>query len=109
MLLYDIGTGRMSMVVKDSGSVTLDFENYALGEGDIVYFTVDPTLENEHPTIQKTITEFPEGKVIIELTPEDTDVEPGNYKYDVQLNYNDGRVDTVLGPSKFIFKGGVTY
>ena len=39
----------------------------------------------------------------------DSNLEPGTYWYDIQLNLADGRVDTVVGPAKFKIRGGVTY
>lgn len=109
MIHYNQDTKKMSMIVKDTGSFVLNILNYVLDEGDEVVFTINTGLEIETPIIQKRITEFQNGKAVIQLTAQDTNVEPGDYYYDVQVNGADGRVDTVLGPAKFKFEGGITY
>lgn len=109
MLHFDNETKKINMIVKDTGAVVVNIKNYELGDGDEVVFTVNTGLELETPLIQKRITEFYDGKAIVQLESTDTDVEPGDYLYDVQVNGADGRVDTILGPAKFKFEGGVTY
>lgn len=109
MIHYNQDTKKMSMIVKDTGAFVLNILNYVLDEGDEVVFTINTGLEIETPIIQKRITEFQNGKAVIQLTAQDTNVEPGDYYYDVQVNGADGRVDTVLGPAKFKFEGGITY
>ena len=52
---------------------------------------------------------FVDNKAIIHLSATDTNLAPGNYYYDVQVNTADGRVDTVLGPAKFKIAGGVKF
>lgn len=97
------------MVVKDTGTLTLSIKNYVLDSGDEVIMSIDKERENKNPLIQKRVTEFTDGKAVITLTAEDTDVNPGDYYYDIQVNTADGRVDTVVGPAKFKFEGGMTY
>lgn len=110
MLRYNKDTGTMSMIVKDTGTLALRIKSYALGEGDEVVFTINDVREDDTPLVQKTITEFrADGRAVVYLTSADTDVQPGNYLYDIQVNYADGRVDTIVGPARFKFEGGVTY
>lgn len=109
MLHFNNSTKKINMIVKDTGALALNILNYELNEGDEVVFTINSGLEIETPIVQKRITEFVNGIAIVQLTAQDTDVEPGDYLYDVQVNCADGRVDTVLGPAKFKFEGGVTY
>jgi hypothetical protein len=109
MLHFDKDTKKMNMIVKDTGSFALNITNYTLDEGDEVVFTINTERELETPVIQKRVTDFSNGKAVISLTATDTDVAPGNYLYDVQINGADGRVDTVIGPARFKFEGGVTY
>jgi hypothetical protein len=46
--------------------------------------------------IQKIITNFTDGKAIINILPTDTSsMKFGNYKYDVQLTRVDGTVTTI--------------
>lgn len=109
MLIFDNDTKKIRMIVKDTGSITVNVANYTLNEGDEVVFTVNTGREIETPVIQKKITTFVDGKAVIQLSAEDTDVAPGNYLYDIQVNGADGRVDTIVGPAKFVFEGGITF
>ena len=109
MLHFNPDTNKMSMIVKDTGTFTVDIENYVLDEGDEVVFTINTGRELENPIIQKRITTFNNGKAIVSLTTQDTNVEPGDYLYDIQFNSADGRVDTIVGPARFVFEGGITY
>ena len=54
-------------------------------------------------------TEFVENKALIHLSKEDTDLSPGNYLYDIQIDTGEDRVDTVIGPARFKILGGVKY
>lgn len=109
MLTIDKDTNKITIVTKDTGDLLLSLDNYILDTGDTVVFTVNTEVELENPLIQKTYTEFEGGKCLIRLTTEDTDLAPGNYLYDIQVNTADGRVDTVIGPARFKLVGGVTF
>lgn len=109
MLIYDKDTKAMSIVAKDTADFVISIDNYLLDEGDRVYFTVNSELEKPEPLIQKEITTFDNYKAVVHLTTQDTDIPIGSYYYDVQVNTADGRVDTVIGPSKFKVMGGVKY
>lgn len=109
MLIYDKDTKAMSIVAKDTGDFVISLDNYLLDEGDRVYFTVNSELEKPEPLIQKVITTFEDYKAVVRLTTTDTDIPVGSYYYDVEVNTADGRVDTVMGPSKFKVLGGVKY
>ena len=109
MFNIDKDTNTMTIIKKDTASFDIELDNYVLAEGDEVVFTVNTDVELEESIIQKTITEFNDGIATISLTTEDTNIDIGSYKYDIQVNTQDGRVDTVIGPAKFVVKGGVTY
>lgn len=109
MLNYNAETNGISMIAKDTGDFVIGLDNYLLGEGDTVYFTVNSELEKETPLISKAITQFTDNKAVIRLTAQDTDLAVGTYYYDIQVNTADGRVDTVLGPAKFKIMGGVKF
>ena len=109
MLNYDKDTYKITMVRKDTGDLTVALENYLLDTGDEVVFTVNTGYDLEHPLIQKRITEFQDHSALVRMNVDDTDLEPGEYLYDIQVNTADGRVDTVLGPAKFKITGGITF
>ena len=109
MFLIDNDTNTMTIVKKDTASFDVSLENYGLEEGDTVTFTVAKEVEQEQPVIQVIVTEFNSGIARVRLTSADSNIEVGDYKYDVQVNTADGRVDTIVGPAKFKVIGGVTY
>ena len=46
----------------------------------------------------------------VEIVPQDTcEIRYGAYKYDVQLTFADGRVDTFIGPCDFVITEEVTF
>jgi hypothetical protein len=109
MLNYDKDTYKITMVRKDTGDLTVALENYLLDTGDEVVFTVNTGYDLENHLIQKRITEFQDHSALVRLGVDDTDLEPGEYLYDIQVNTADGRVDTVIGPAKFKITGGITF
>lgn len=109
MLNYNAETQTISMIAKDTGDFVISLDNYLLAEGDKVFFTVNDKLEQETALISIVVSEFVDNKAVIRLSATDTDLAPGNYYYDVQVNTADGRVDTVLGPAKFKIAGGVKF
>lgn len=73
---------------------------YIPDQGDIIKFGLKTSTEDEErPMIEKVIS--PET-MELSLTPEDTDIEPGNYYYDVEVTMNNGFVTTVIPPTKFV-------
>ena len=109
MFSIDTDTNAMTIIKKDTASFDLGLDNYSLADGDKVTFTIATDVEEEEPLVQKIVTDFVDGIATIALTSEDTDLEIGTYKYDIQVDTSDGRVDTVVGPAKFKVKGGVTF
>lgn len=109
MLRYDEETQVMSIIAKDTGDFVFSLDNYLLEEGDKVYFTVNTDTEKPDPKIQVMIDEFTDGKAFVHLSSDDTNIPVGTYWYDIEINSIDGRVDTVVGPSKFKVLGGVKY
>ena len=78
--------------------------------GDIVYFTVKESVDDEDEIIQKIVSSFAEGKASITIEPEDTDkLSYGTYVYDVQITKADGTVKTIIAPSEFVIGPEVTY
>lgn len=106
---------NMTMTRGDSEVITIecfleDGTKMPFLEGDIVYFTVKETIHDEEKVLQKIITEFTDGKAIINIEPEDTkSLLFKTYVYDVQLTRAEGTVTTVIPPSNFTIGGEVTY
>lgn len=109
MFTIDKETNQMTIVMKDTASFDIAFDNYYLVTGDKVTFTVAKEKESQDPLIQKELTEFSGGIARIQLNAEDTDLPKGSYYYDIQVDTGDGRIDTVVGPAKFKVLEGVTY
>lgn len=109
MFTIDKETNQMTIVMKDTASFDIAFDNYYLVTGDKVTFTVAKEKESQDPLIQKELTEFAGGRARIQLSSDDTDLPKGSYYYDIQVDTGDGRIDTVVGPAKFKVLEGVTY
>ena len=109
MFTIDKETNQMTIVMKDTASFDIAFDNYYLVTGDKVTFTVAKEKESQDPLIQKELTEFAGGRARIQLSSDETDLPKGSYYYDIQVETGDGRVDTVVGPAKFKVLEGVTY
>jgi hypothetical protein len=78
--------------------------------GDTIYFTVKRSTRDEKKVLQKVVTEFQDGKAVIEIEHEDTkDLEFQTYVYDVQHTSAGGKVTTIIPPSKFVIEGEVTH
>lgn len=99
---------RIMVIQGDTGILDLSLDNYQLKEGDKVYFTVKADFASEEVLIFKEVTKFVDGKAKFIFTAEDTNLDRGTYKYDVQCNLADGRVDTVIKPTDFKVLGGIT-
>lgn len=78
--------------------------------GDTIYFTVREYIQSTTKIIEKIITEFDDGKALININPEDTnDLSYISYVYDIQLTKENGTVKTIVTPSKLTITGEVTY
>lgn len=110
MISIDNDTNKISIIKKDTAALSVALDNYFLTDGDKVTFTVANAVEQEEPLLQIVVTEFTdEGGAVISLSSQDTDLEIGEYLYDIQVDTQDGRVDTIVGPAKIKIMGGVTY
>ena len=107
--MLHIKDNTMSIVRKDTGVFEFSVENYTLTDGDIVYFTVAEDVGSQQKVIQKLVGEFNNGVAQFSISKTDSDIEPGTYVYDIQVNRADGQVDTVIGPAKFKVIEGVTF
>lgn len=108
MFKIDNETKTMTVIRKDTALFTVSLDNYVLSAGDKLTFTVASALDQITSLVQVNVVDFIAGSASVILNSEDTNMEPGNYLYDVQVITKDGRVDTVMGPAKFKVLGGVT-
>lgn len=78
--------------------------------GDTVYFTVRENLLNPTKIIEKVITDFDDGKAVINIHPQDTNnLRFSTYVYDIQLNLGNSTVKTIIKPSAFKVLAEVTH
>lgn len=110
----EINGKNIRLVRGDSDSITVQLsegnEAKPLVVGDRVYFTVKKSPYESAKVLQKTITEFVDGKAIIPITHDDTkDMEFKSYVYDIQITFADGTVKTIVPPSQFEIMPEVTY
>lgn len=105
----------LSMIAGDSAclQVILKKEGQILpfGEGDIVFLSIKRTLKDSAYVLQKISSDFShDGTARIVLAAEDTrDLPPYKYFYDIQVNFANGVVKTIVEPSRFTLKAGVTH
>ena len=82
-------------------------------DGDTVYFTVKKGIGTTAKVLQREITAFTDGKATIEILPSDK-AAFGNvkaaveYVYDIQVNFANGAVKTIVEPSTITILPGVT-
>lgn len=99
----------ITIIKGDTAIINVSIEDYILTTPDIVLFTVKESIEDNVYVLQKIIRYYDStGVARIELTSDDTDLDPGTYIYDIEVRFDDGRVDTIIQPTKFKVKGGVT-
>lgn len=106
---------NVSMIRGDSETITVscmneDGSDLLFVEGDTIYFTIKENTKTAEKLVQKVITEFNDGKAIIEIIPSDTKpLKYQTYVYDVEWITTSGTVTTIVPPSKFVIADEVTY
>ena len=81
-------------------------DDYILAALDELVLTVKRSVKDEIPLFQKNIT----GSNVFHIEPVDTaELTFGKYKYDIQLNKENGDVHTIVEPSCFEVLPEVTY
>lgn len=100
---------NISMTRGDSESITVTCSE-PFAAGDTVYMTVREDAESDIQ-FQKIVTEFGEkGEAVIPIEHADTEgMDFGDYVYDIQLTRADGRVRTLIKPSRFTLTEEITY
>ena len=95
-------TARLRVYINND----IDDTEYDILENDELTFTVKKSVSDKTPYITKTII----GSNLFHIKPEDTsNLQFGNYKYDVQLTTESGDVYTVIGPNTFEITKEVTW
>ena len=101
---------NIRMTRGDSESITVTCEERPFAEGDKITMTVKESEYRKEILFQKNVTEFQDGKAIIEITPEDTkNFHFAGYVYDIQLTGADGTVTTIIKPAIFEVMKEVTH
>lgn len=80
-------------------SITKNNDAYTPNSGDKVRFALKRTLRDAEPIIIKDI-DTSTMRLILESSDTKA-LEPGSYKYDIELTTVDGYVDTFIGPATF--------
>ena len=104
----------LAMIRGDSESITLSLKEgnavISFVTGDTVYFTVKRSPIVDEIALQKIVTEFHDGKALVDIFPADTKTLPiGRYVYDIQITFANGTVKTVVGPATLEIAAEVTY
>ncbi len=91
-------------------SIESDDGHYLLQTGDTLRFGVR-LCSGGNKIISKTLTSSDEvdGTYHLELTPEDTNITPGRYLYDIGLQLADGSFYDIVLPDHFVVKEAVTF
>ena len=88
---------EFKMTRGDSESITVVCEQIPFTEGDKITFTMRKFENAKEKELEKVVTEFDEGKAIIEFRPEDTEnLTFRKYFYDIEMRRADGMVKTIL-------------
>ena len=106
--MLEINGNEIYVTRGDTAVINLVLDNYEFVDGDVVFFSVKKHKKDTSYVIQKTIVEFEGNIAKAKLLAEDTDIQEGDYWYDFQCNLADGRVDTVVTPSRFTIGEQIT-
>ena len=88
----------------------IDNNPYTLESGDKIRFGVR-NVSGGNKLIYKELTSADEvdGTYPLELTPEDTNITPGRYLYDISIQLADGSLYDILPVDYFMVKDAVTF
>lgn len=105
--MFKIEDELMTVIQGDTALFDIRLDNYEFVNGDVVYFTIKKNISDSVNKLQKVVNSFKNGVAQISLSSADTNLIPGNYYYDIEVNLADGRIDTIIGPAKFKVLSGV--
>lgn len=84
----------ITMTRGDTLIVNVEIDNYTPQADDVIRFACARSYVSSEVAIRKTI---PNDTLTLRLDPADTkDLAYGDYVYDIELTYADGRVDTFI-------------
>lgn len=85
-------------------------ETYTLQTGDKIRFGVRPCFGGDYVILKKLTSENElNGKYPLMLAPEDTNITPQRYFYDISLQLADGSCHDIVKSQYFIVKNSVTF
>ena len=100
---------NISMIRGDDESITVTIAPTPFAAGDTVYLTVREDAE-EPIVFQKVVTTFTDGAAIIPIDSADTEgKEFGDYVYDIQVTWANGKNKTIVPLSRFTLEEEATY
>ncbi len=104
--MITIKDNNIKMIKGDTAYINVKLEGgYVYKEGDTLTLTVRENIDSQEVALSKTIP----ANGCFTFVPEDTlELTSDRYVYDVQLNTVYDEVFTVVVPSDFILKEGVT-
>ena len=106
LVLYQGNSVYITVLLAD----IINDSSYQLATGDKLIFGVKRNKNSSSFVIKKILTSADEldGQYTFSLTPEDMNISPCRYYYDVGLQFADGSFETVVHPSRFKVVGTVT-
>lgn len=109
-MLYIKRDGSIELTRGDTARFTVDLadaegKEYIMQSSDVLVFTVKESVDDIEPSIQK----ISPASNTIHIKPEDTsELDFGNYVYDVELRLENGDVYTVIEKNIFKLREEVT-
>ncbi len=105
LVLYQGNSVYITVLLAD----IINDSSYQLATGDKLIFGVKRNKNSSSFVIKKTLTSADEfdGQYTFSFTPEDMNIFPCRYYYDVGLQFADGGFETVVHPSRFRVIGTV--
>lgn len=90
----DSASIKLTLTDKNDGSA------YEPIEGDSIRFALNKQYGTDSPSV---LIDIPTDTLILEILPEHTKhLSFGNYKYDIEITYSDGRVETFIAKADFV-------
>lgn len=96
-------TCKLKLTIRkgDTEPITLVFSGDDVPDETVeVLFTVKKSINSPDATIEKKVP-ITDGKCVIELSAEETDIQHGYYLWDIRFRYPDGSIFTPMEPALF--------